>query len=168
MHPPPLTSTHSQPPKIMSHPEELPIHPHPTPHTQNNPHPPPRTQHKPQLLKIMPRHHHSHKIWSNTTHLLKLLFDQDVTYGRHIIKVNFNFHGHIYTFTKCMIVCVPYLQCVSSWSTYPRAKRRDNFSFWRANVTKDVPNFQTFLLQMLREISIFYYYIKNSTLYLLS
>ena len=101
----PLPPAQNNVPPTLTHPEELPIHPNPTPHTQNKPHPPPRTQNKPQLLKIMPRHHHSHKIWSNTTHLLKLLFDQDVTYGRHIIKVNFNFHGHIYTFTKCMIVC---------------------------------------------------------------
>ena len=110
VHPPPFTSTHSHPPKIMSHPlsstqKNCPYTPT-QPHTPKTiPTHPPRTQNKPQLLKIMPRHHHSHKIWSNTTHLLKLPFDQDVTYGRHIIKVNFNFHGHIYTFTKCMIVC---------------------------------------------------------------
>ena len=32
-------------------------------------------------------------------HPLKRLFDHEVTQGRHIIKVNCNFHGHIYTST---------------------------------------------------------------------
>ena len=51
---------------------------------------------------------------------------------------------------------------------YQRAKRRATFSIWHVNVPNGVPLFQTFLLRNAKKISIFYYYMKNSTLYLIS
>ena len=49
-----------------------------------------------------------------------------------------------------------------------RAKRRATFSIWHVNVPNGVPLFQTFLLRNAKKISILYYYMKNSTLYLIS
>ena len=89
-HPHPLTPTHPHSPKIFSYPLQ------PTwnnaPHTQNNapytpnhshlrkimPFPPPRTQNNPHSLKIMPTNCQSHKLWSNNSHLLKLIFDHEL------------------------------------------------------------------------------------------
>ena len=107
---PPLTSPtpthpkyfaiHLQPPKIMPH--------HP-PFTLTYHHPPKIMPHPPKITythsKQCLTNRHLHKIWSNKPHLLKLLFDHEVKQGRHIIKVNSSFHGHIYTFTKRMGVC---------------------------------------------------------------
>ena len=49
-----------------------------------------------------------------------------------------------------------------------RAKRRATFSIWHVNVPNGVPLFQTFLLRNAKKICILYYYMKNSTLYLIS
>ena len=48
------------------------------------------------------------------------------------------------------------------------AKRCATFSSWHANMPKSVPVFQTFLLRNAKGNSILYYYIKSSTLYLIS
>ena len=52
--------------------------------------------------------------------------------------------------------------CQFSNLTCERAKRRANFSFWHANLPNSVPVFLYSFYEILREISILYYYIKKS------
>ena len=97
----------------------------------------------------------THKIWSNNSHLLKLLLGHELTEDRHIIKVNCNFHGHIYIFTKgtgvkllaigcASMVSVPTCQTSAKFSfalvnrliNVPTCQRCVNYSIWLANVSK--------------------------------
>ena len=57
--------------------------------------------------------------------------------------------------------CQTVWQCLSL--ACERAKRLANFSTWRANVSKGVPIFQTFLLRNAQLNFHTLYYIKNST-----
>ena len=74
-------------------------------------------------------------MWSKNPHLLKLLFDHEVTYGRHIIKVNCNSHGHIYTFTKRMGV----FKSRAIHANVPNACQLLIFTWQRANKCANVP-----------------------------
>ena len=83
--------------------------------------------------------------------------------------------------SRCLLTNVPKASQLLIF-TWQRAKRRTNVSTWRANMPNGVPIFQLGVqscqracqffkhssYEMLREISVLYYYIKNSTLYLIS
>ena len=82
-------------------------------------------------------------------------------------------HAYVGTWSTCQRASVVYV---------PMCQKRARFSILRANVPQGVPMFQRGMpmcqracqffkhssYEMLREISILYYYIKNSTLYLIS
>ena len=110
MHPLKLIPTYSYSPKLLSHsplpnqnnPLHAPTHPDTPkiiPHTLSAicSYPKqrlltPKIQNNPHSLKIIPSYAPYNT--SNNPHLLKLLFDDEVTQGRCIIKINCSFHGY--------------------------------------------------------------------------
>ena len=88
-----------------------------------------------------------------------------VVYVQMCLRANVPRACQLLIFT-CQQTCHMACQCFKL--ACRRAKRFANFSSWRANVTKSVPIFQNSSCEMLREISMIYYYIKNSTFYLIS